>query len=354
MLSLFAKRTQPLVGLDISSTAVKLIELSRAGTRFRVESYAVEPLPANAVVEKKIENAELVGEAIQRALKRANCRAKHAAVAVAGAAAITRVVSMPANLSEDALEAQIQMEADQYISYPLDEVALDFEVIGPAARGPDMVDVLIAASRTENVDSRVAALEHAGLVARIVDVEPFAIENAFRLIAEQMGRGDGTQSVAIADIGATVTTLNVLRGGKIVYTREQTFGGRQLTEEIQRRYGLSYEEAGMAKRQGGLPDSYQSEVLEPFKEAMVEQISRSLRFYFSASPDNTIDHVLLCGGSAAIAGVDDLVEQRLGTPASVANPFASMACASHVKAQSLALDAPALMIACGLAMRSFD
>lgn len=351
---LFSRKAPRVVGLDISSTAVKLLELSRPGTRYRVEAYAVEPLPVNSVVEKNITDVEAVGEAIKRAVKRSGTRTKYAAVAVAGSAVITKVIAMPAALTEDEMEGQIELEADQYIPYPLEEVNLDFQVLGESERDTDRVDVLLAASRSENVDVRVAASELGGLTAKIVDVEAYAMENAYSLIADQMPDLGEDKTIAIADIGATMTTLNVLHDRKIIYTREQVFGGKQLTEEIQRRYGLSYEEAGMAKRQGGLPDNYVPEVLEPFKEAMAQQISRSLQFFFSSSQYSNVDQIVLAGGSASIPGVDELISSKLGTPTIVANPFTNMALAPRIRAQTLGNDAPALMIACGLALRSFD
>jgi len=353
-LQLFKKKSSPVLGLDISSTAVKLLELSRSGNRYHVESYAVEPLPPNSVVEKNIAEIESVGEAIRRAIKRSGTRTRQAAVAVAGSAVITKVISMPASLNDDEMASQIEVEADQYIPYPLDEVNLDHEIIGESERDADRVDVLLAASRKENVDVRVDAVELGGLKTKIVDVEAYAMENAFSLVTNSIPSGTAGKTVAIVDIGATMTTLSVLHDNHIIYTREQVFGGKQLTEEIQRRYGLSYEEAGMAKRQGGLPDNYIPEVLEPFKEAMAQQVSRSLQFFFSSSQYNNVDHILLAGGSASIAGVDDLIETKIGTRATIANPFADMRLSSRVKAQTLSNDAPALMIACGLALRSFD
>lgn len=349
-----SRKKPPLLGLDISSTAVKLLELSQNNGRYRVESYAVEPLPANSVVEKNIADVEAVGESIRRAVKRSGTKTKTAAVAVAGSSVITKVITMSANLKDDEMESQIELEADQYIPYPLEEVNLDFEVLGPSEKNPEMVDVLLAASRSENVDTRVAALEIGGLVAKIVDVEAYALENSFALIAEQLADSGYEQTVAVMDIGATMTTLNVLHDRKIIYTREQVFGGKQLTEEIMRRYGLSYEEAGMAKRQGGLPDNYGPEVLDPFKDAMAQQVSRSLQFFFSSSQYNSVDQIILAGGSASIPGVDELIEEKIGTATSIANPFANMSLAPRVKPQTLSNDAPALMIACGLALRSFD
>lgn len=356
---LFSRNTPLMIGLDISSTAVKLLELSRhsgRGARHRVEAYAVEPLPESAVVEKNIADVDAVGQAIKTVVRRAATRNKHAAVAVSGSAVITKVISMPAALSDRELEDQIRLEADQYIPYPLEEVNLDHQVLGPSEKNPDMVEVLLAASRSENVDARVEALEIAGLSGEVVDVEAYAMENACTLLADQWPNGGDEQTVAVADIGATTTTLSVLYSNRIIYTREQNFGGKQLTEEIQRRYGLSMEEAGMAKRQGGLPDNYVTEVLEPFKEAMAQQVNRAIQFFYSGSThmDANVDLIVLAGGSAAIPGVDELMQERLGVDVQIANPFANMALSNKIKAQSLSNDAPALMIACGLALRSFD
>jgi type IV pilus assembly protein PilM len=351
---LFEKTAPPLIGLDISSTAVKLLELSQSGGRYRVESYAVVPLPQTAVAEKNITDVEAVGSAISRAVSRIGLRTKNAAVAVAGSAVITKIISMPASLSDDEMFDQIQLEADQYIPYPMEEVNLDFEVLGPTDKTEDMVDVLLAASRSENVDIRVAALELGGLNAKIVDVEAFAMETAFSLLGQQLADGGVGKTVAVIDVGATMTTLNVLNDFRIIYTREQVFGGKQLTEEIQRRYGLSYEEAGLAKKQGGLPDNYGPEVLQPFKEAMAQQVSRSLQFFFSSSQYNSVDHIVLAGGCSSIPGIDELLEEKLGMTTSIANPFANMTLASKIKPDVISSDAPSLMIACGLAMRRFD
>jgi type IV pilus assembly protein PilM len=352
--SLFGKkRILPVLGIDVSSSSVKLLELSRNGDQYRVESYAVASLPPNAVVEKNIAEVEAVADVLRTAHGRAKSKIKTVAVAVAGSAVITKLIDMPSGLTDDAMETQISLEADQYIPYPLDEVALDFEVQGAASNNPDQVEVLLAACRRENVDSRVEALELAELSAKIVDVEAYAVERAFTLCQSQFDYDDESV-VAIVDIGATMTTLSVLVGGSTVYTREQLFGGRQLTEEIQRRYGLTVDEAGLAKKQGGLPDDYEHDVLDPFKDAVVQQITRSLQFFFSSSQYNDVDHILLAGGVASMSGLSELVQERLGTATSVANPLARMAVASRVDAAALSNDAPSLMIACGLAMRSFD
>ena len=352
-MGLITKSQAPLVGVDISSTAVKLLQLSRSGGRYRVEHYAVEPLPPNAVVEKSIVEVEAVGEAIRRAVSRSGTRAKQAAAAVAGSAVITKVIPMPADLDDEDMESQVELEAVNYIPYPIEEVNLDFEVLGMMPGNAEMVQVLLAASRSENVEMRASALELGGLTARVMDVEAFAIENAFALLASSLNiPNDGI--VAMVDVGATMTTLNILRNGRSLYSREQVFGGKQLTDEVMRRYGLSYEEAGLAKRQGGLPESYEVEVLEPFKEALVQQISRLLQFFYAGSEFNRVDQVVLAGGCASIPGVAEMVEEQLGVQTVVANPLAQMTLGPRVQAHALAQDAPALMIACGLALRSFD
>lgn len=352
---MFFRRKKPiLLGIDISSAAIKLLELSKSGTHLRVESYGVVPLPHDAVVDKAIANTEAIGNTIKAVVAQAGTKLKHAAVAVPASLVISKVISMPANLSDDEMEAQIELEADQYIPYALDEVSLDFEVQGHNEKNPDMVDVLLVASRRENVDDRVAALELAGIKVEIVDIESYALENAFNLISYQLPEGGPETTIAIADVGSTMTTLNVLHNGRIIYTREQGFGGRQLTEEIQRRYGLSYEEAGLAKKHGGLPDNYVTEVLDPFKQALAQQVGRSLQFFLSSSSHKGVDNLVLAGGCATIATIDRYVEQSLGIPTIVANPFLNMSLSSRVKPQSLSNDASAMMTACGLALRSFD
>ena len=271
-------------------------------------------------------------------------------MAVPASAVITKIITMPANLNENDMEGQIQLEADQYIPYALEEVNLDFEVLGPTEGNPETVDVLLAASRSENVDLRIGAADIAGLTADIIDIESYALENAYKLI-EPNTEG---RVVAIIDVGATMTNINVVADNVLVYNREQPFGGKQLTEEIMRRYGLSYEEAGLAKKEGSLPDNYVPEVLEPFKETMAQQVHRFLQFFYAASQHNSVDQLVLAGGCAAIPGIDELIESRVGVETSIANPFANMAMSSRINQQRLSNDAPSLMIACGLALRSFD
>lgn len=362
------RKKQALLGVDISSTAIKLVELTRTGSysvgAYRVEAFAQEPLAVGAVTEKKIADVEQVGSAIQKALARSRSKTKHAAVAVPGSAAITKTIAMSSALSDSEMEAQIQLEADQYIPYPLEEVNLDFDILGPSAASSEMVDVLLAASRRENVDDRVAALEMAGLTAEVVDIETYAMENACALQLANIDEGLDAKTIAVADVGATTTTLHVLHGGLIVYTREQNFGGNQLLADLQRRYELSTEEALQGLNQpaaqenlltkGRLPENAETEVIGPFKEALAQQVSRALQFFYSASSFGRTDQLILAGGAARLAGIADLVEQRLGFPVQVANPFEDMALARGVDRDGLERIAPSMMIAVGLALRGFN
>jgi len=352
---LIAKKHRPLIGLDITTSSVKLIELGSVGGQYRVESYAAEATPQNSVNEKAVVDPTSVGDAVRRAVKRSGARSRECAIAISGDAAITKIIQMPGSLAENELEGQVELQADQYIPFPMEEVSYDFEVLGPAEHDPDMVDILLVATRTENVEQRQAAVEAAGLKARIVDVEAFALENACRLLKHQMPDEGLEHNVAVVDFGASSTTFSVLRDLKVIYTRDFAFGGQQLTEEIMRTYGLSHEDAGRAKKEGGLPSNYEPEVLDPFIDDMTQQVSRSLQFFLaSGGGREQPEQILVCGGCANIPGVADVIGSRVGVPTEIGNPLGDMKLASRARSAGVMKDATALLTACGLALRSFD
>lgn len=353
--NLLQAKSPPLIGVDISSSAVKMVEIEEAGKNlYRVERYAIEPLPKDAVTDGNIMNLDAVAETLRRAWKRMGTRVKNVALALPSAAVITKKIIAPAGLREEELEVQVEAEANQYIPFALDEVNLDFQVLGPAPSGPEEVEVLIAAARKEKVEDRVAAAESAGLKAVVMDVDAYATLTAYELIAQQLPNGGRGQTVAIVDIGASMMHINVVHDNQPTYLREQTFGGNQLTQEIQRRYSLSAEEAEMAKRQGGLPENYEAEVLQPFMDTLALEVARAMQFFFSSSQFSHVDHILLGGGCAMLPGLDEIVANRTQVSTMIANPFANMALSSRIKPRQLTIDAPALLVACGLAMRRFD
>jgi len=346
----------PLIGVDISSSSVKMVELSELPKKggYVVERYAIELLPKDAVTDGSINNLEAVSETLQRAWKRLGSRIKNVALALPAAAVITKKILLPAGMREDDLEVQVESEANQYIPFALEEVNLDFQVIGPAPENTEEVEVLLAASRKVNVEDRIAACQAVGFKAVVMDVEPYAAEMAFEQIRAQLPDGALDKCVALVDIGASVMNVNVLRNGQSVYSRDQQVGGNQLTQQIQTAFGLSVDEAEAGKRNGGLPDNYESDVLAPFRENVVMEIARALQFFFASSQYNEVDYIVLSGGCASLTGMDDAVATRTQVSTMVANPFALMTLSSRIKPRQLQADAPSLIIACGLAMRRFD
>ena len=352
---LFKPKAPPLFGLDISSSSVKMVEIVDAGKgAWRVERYAIEPLARDAIVDGNINNLEAVTECVRRAHKRLATRTKHVAMAVPTGAVITKKIVVAAGLREDELEIQVESEANQYIPFALEEVNLDFQVVGPAPSGPDEQEVMIAATRKEKVEDRVAVAESAGLKALVMDVEAFAQQTALSLVIQGLPGGGKDQNVAVVDVGASVMNVTVLRNDQSIYTREQAFGGSQLTQDIVSRYGMSPEEAENAKRSGGLPDDFEPEVLRPFMENLSAEVQRALQFFFTSTQYHSVEHILLAGGSAVIPGLEEVVNTRAQVPTTVANPFASMQTSQRIQLKRLMVDAPSLIVACGLAMRRFD
>ncbi len=353
--SIFNPKLRPLIGVDISSTAVKMVELADAGKgQPRVERYAIEPLPKDAVVDGNLASVDAVSETLQRCWKRLGTSTRFVALALPSAAVITKKITLPANLREQEMEVQVESEANQYIPFALEEVNLDFQVIGPAPSSPDDVEVLLAASRKEKVEDRVAAAEVAELKPVVMDVESYAVQAAYELVTKQLpGEGVG-QIIALVDVGAAATKVTILKDNQQLYNREQAFGGGMLTEEIMRAYGMGPEEAENLKRSGTPPDNYETEILHPFIENLAQEVSRALQFFFTSTPHNEVHHIIVAGGSALIPGVADIVGQRTNVNTILADPFAGMAISPRIRAKQLATDAPSLMVACGLALRKFD
>ncbi|MCE9681331.1 type IV pilus assembly protein PilM [Halomonas alkalisoli] len=342
-----------LIGVDITSATVKLIELKRAGSHHQIDSYAVRPLREGAVVERRIRDMGEVVDALRRAVESARPSSRLAVAAVPASAAITKTLTMPASLNDDEIEARIQLESDKHIPFPFSEVAFDFQRLGLNARYGDQQDILLVACRQQDVNQLTDALVQAGLTPAAVDVETFAMERAFTELRHQLPPAGGDDDcVALVDIGATMNAFHVLREGRITYSRDTVFGGRQLTEEIRVRYGLTLEEAGLAKKRGGLPEDYQTSVLAPFLDTLVQQVGRSLQLYYTAGRKHEVRRMVLAGGSSVIPGLAERLAQESGMEVVIANPFLRMRINTRVDVQTLASDAPAMLTACGLAMRS--
>lgn len=352
-MKLFGKKTNSVIGLDIGSTSVRLLQLSSHGSAYRIEHFAIEPLGGGVVVDKVVQDVEAISEAISRAVRTSGTRAKTCAIAVSGSAVFTKTISLPADLADADIESQVQIEANQYIPYPLNEVSLDFEVLGPSARNSDLIDILLAASKSENVESRQDAIDTAGLTAKVVDVEAFAIANAFELIRKRDGI-NRSDAVGFFDIGYDLTTLMVIKGGRIIYTRDHPFGGHQLLEEVMRRYDMTAEQASFFERNEEAPADFEEKVLEPFQLNIVHQLSRALQFFASSNEYSNIGTIYLSGGVASLKGLAAMVQQELGMTTRVADPLTGMDIAQNVAVPQMKRNASNLMIATGLALRGFD
>lgn len=354
-LSILNPKARSLVGLNISSSAIKMVELSGSRTGgYQLECYAIESLPEGAVVDGSISSLDGVAATIDRCWRRLSTATRYVAMALPAAAVITKKIILPAGLRDSEMEVQVESEANQYIPFTLEEVNLDFQVIGPVPSSPDEVEVLIAASRKEGVEDRVACAEAAKLKPVVMDVESYAALAAFELVRDQFPGNSADTIFALVDIGANSMRVAVIKGDQQVYNREQAFGGNQLTQDMVRAYGMSHDEAENLKRTGPLPDNYETEILRPFLDNLALEVSRALQFFFTSTQFTEVDHIVLTGGGALLPGVAEIVAERTQVDTVMANPFAKMTLSQRIRPRLLLADAPSLMVACGLALRRFD
>lgn len=353
-LGFLQRKKTSFIGVDISATAIKMVELSAIGKQFRLDGYTSVALPKGVISDGNINDLTQVADTMRSAWRLLGSRARQVVLALPASAVISKRVIMPAGMREEDMELQVESEAHQYIPFPLDEMNLDFQVLGPIGKDTDEVEVLIVAAKKEKIDDRVAVAEEAGLKVSIVDVDAYATETAYRQIFRQLPGHSKKTVTMILDIGAHVSHINVMVGTHSIYAREQAFGGAMLSQEIQRRFGLSPEESEIAKRQGGLPESYEQEVLHPFLQNLASEAARAVTFFINSTQYNKVDHLLLAGGVAATEGLAALIAAKTGVHTLVANPFQDMSLAHKIKTSQLESDAPALMIACGLALRGVE
>lgn len=347
-------QTRPLLGIDVGSSSIKLVQLAKANNRtphaYRIEYCAIEPLAPAENKEIKETNLDTVTVAITRALAGMRRPPKKAAVSIPGNKTITKVISMPSGLSDDEMEGQIKAQADLYIPFPLEEVNLDFTVLGPSATS-DEVDVLLAAARLEEVGNYFAPLQLSDLELAIVDVEPFALHNACE---DVMGLIEPGEAAAIVDIGTHDSRLLVVKDGRLVFNRDFSFAADQLIEEVMARYQMTSSVASHNVMAGILPGDFLVELAIPFQEAMAAQITRSLQFYYSSSNATSVDKVLLSGGMACLPQFAVVVQRQTGILTSIANPFLHMEVGASADRNLISQSGPAFGIATGLALRNFD
>lgn len=352
--SLFSRQQPALLGIDIGSSSVMLVELSHDKTGHLVlDRCAIEPLEAGWVVDGNIEKFDEVAEVVRRVVKKSGTRTHNVAMALPPSAVISKKILLPGGLSEAELEIQVESEANKYIPFSLDEVSLDFCVLGPSANSSGDVEVLIAASRKEKVQDRQGLAEAAGLKPVVVDVESYASRLATTRLIENMPNKGVDTMVALFDVGSLTTSMQVIRNDEVLYERDQAFGGAQLTQLIVRQYGFSAEEAELKKRSGELPEDYESGVLKPFVESLTQEIARALQFFFASTPNNRVDYVMLAGGSSSLTGLTESVTQQTSFACLLVNPFEGMQIGSGIRENKLRREASFYLTACGLALRRF-
>jgi type IV pilus assembly protein PilM len=352
--ALLSRGPAPLIGLDISSSSIKLVELSRdkAGT-FVLERCVMEPLERGWITDGNVEKFDEVAEAVRKLVKKSGTKTKNVAMALPPSAVITKKIMLPGGMNEQELEVQVEAEANQYIPFSIEEVALDFCVVGPSPNSNGDIEVLIAASRKEKVQDRQGLAEAAGLKPVIIDVESYSSRVAAGRLIQGLPNGGVDTMVALFEVGAFTTSMQVIRNDEVLYDRDQAFGGAQLTQLIVRQYGFSPEEAEAKKRSGELPDDYETAVLKPFVDSMAQEVARALQFFFTSTPHNRVDYIMLAGGSAALPGLNDAVTTQTSFPCALANPFEGMIIGQGVREKKMRREAPSYLTSCGLAMRRF-
>tara|TARA_R110001583_G_scaffold43107_2_gene137041 strand:+ start:1893 stop:2972 length:1080 start_codon:yes stop_codon:yes gene_type:complete len=351
---LWKKKITMMVGIDIGSHAVKAVLLSQGSEGYVLEDFAIEPMVRGSVVDREIQDIEAVGSVIAKIRQSIPMKAKEAAAAVSGQTVITKIIYMDVSLNEEELASQIEIEADSLIPYPLDEVSLDFEILDVNESDPSKVNVLLSAARTESIEARVAALEAGDFTAKVIDVESYAVSRSHDLCLSQLPEDAAGKTVAIVDIGATMTLFSVTKAGKHLYSRDQMFGGEQYTRSIVSYYNKSFEEAEEAKVTNDLPPNYTFEVLAPFHTILMQQIRRAIQMFLTSSGVSKVDYLLVSGGTASTEDIEKLLTDELGVHTVVANPFNDMTLAESINKEELTKVAPQLTVATGLALRSFS
>ncbi|MCE2657029.1 MAG: pilus assembly protein PilM [Rubrivivax sp.] len=348
------RQRPPVIGLDISSSSVKLVELGQDSSgSYVLERMGSEPFEKGWITDGQIEKFDEVAETVRRVVSKSGSKTRQVAMAMPQSAVITKKIMLPAGLREEELEMQVESEANQYIPFSLDEVSLDFCVIGPAPTSPGDVEVLIAASRKERVQDRQALAEAAGLKPVVLDIESHASRLAMTRVVSVLPNQGRDALVALFEIGADTTSLKVLRDEDMLYDRDQAFGGSQLTQLISRQYGFSFEEAEQKKVSMDLPEDYEHNILSPFVDSLSQEIGRALQYFFTSTPHHKVHYVMLAGGTATLPGLKERVTELTGFASMIVNPFDNMKLGSAVREARVRREAPTYLTACGLAMRRF-
>jgi type IV pilus assembly protein PilM len=346
-LKLFRSKSQAVIGIDIGTHSVKLVELAGTYSNPRVIAWGVAPVPVGAFSENTISNAELIADTLNGLIVKSGAKGETVAVSVSSSHAITKVLGMPSDISDGEMEEQISIEALHFIPYPIDEVNIDFEVMGPSSVNDQENDVLLVACRRSIVDDYIDLIEDADLDLRYVDIDTYALERVYRSLNSLGANSD--QPVALFDIGSSSSHLMVVDDERVLYSRHQNFGASQLVKLIRKEYGVSVDEADEILHSSQPPGDFLTAVQEPFVEMLRQEISRALQFFYSSSSFSNIDSIVLSGASCSLNGLAGDLEVKMRTKVSVLNPIANATV--QMNRDAINSVAPGLSIAFGLSLR---
>lgn len=351
ILSMLTPKRQ-LVGLDIGSSGIKLVQLRENRGRYVLQKFGFKPLEPEVIVDGTVMDEGRVVSAIKELFEELNVKVKQVAVSISGHAVIIKKISLPP-MPDDELEGQVKLAAEQYIPFDINEVNIDFHVLPPAeGDSQGEMSVILVAAKKDKINELTELVKGAGLSPVVMDVDAFAIENMhginYPLVQEE--------TTALVNVGASVMNINIVSKGTSLFTRDIPIGGNRYTEAIQRELGLSYEEAEETKKGGRISSGNQASVrsvIDSVNAEVASEIARTIDYFKSTVADGEVQQVLLCGGGAQIAGLVQQLHDRMHAVVEVANPFSEVDISgSDFDQSTLAQLAPMAAVGVGLALRS--
>ncbi|MCB1152025.1 MAG: type IV pilus assembly protein PilM [Deltaproteobacteria bacterium] len=348
---MFLSRSKSVLGLDIGSSSIKVLELKETKTGYQLVNFGIEPLPPETIVDSTIMNAPAVVSAIRKLLDSNQIKAKDVATSVSGHSVIIRKITLPL-MTDEEIASNIQWEAEQYIPFDINEVNIDYQRLDAVSEDQGSQDVLLVAVKKDMVNDYVAVINEAGLNPVVMDVDAFCVQNMYEINYE-MQRG---KVIALVNIGAGVININIVRNGSSVFTRDMSIGGNHYTEEIQKQFGLSFEEAEALKVSGDPQKQNQlDEIMRNLHSAIALETQRSLDFFVATSSMGQISKVFLSGGCAKNKGLSETIERQVGIPVEVVNPFNNIEINPNKFDMEYIQDvAPMCGVVVGLALRRAD
>jgi len=343
-------RKKDIIGIDIGSSSIKIAQLHAHKGGYQLVNLGSLPIAAETIVDNSIMDSGAVVQALRNLVESHKIKTKNVATSVSGHSVIIRKIQLPM-MTEDEMEASIQWEAEQYIPFEISEVNLDFQILGPDARDPSQMNVILVAAKKDFVNDYIAVLQEAGFAPTVLDVDCFAVENAYEANYDNVEE----DIVALINMGASAMNVNILKEGVSVFTRDIQVGGNMFNEELQKRLGLSGEDAEQVKLGASFddldPDAV-AEVIDDARANLIQEIQRSLDFYSATSADEKVQRVFITGGVSRTQAMQQSLESQLGVPVEMLNPFRQLVInEKEFDMEYLEAVAPLFSVAIGLGMR---